>query len=297
MDGIAAGTIFHYNKFRFNEIKKLLVKENNKLNIRSIKISSRLKSKKIINIKNNYNQYTLNQIKSKKLKVKKILISKNIINTNKKFDVGIINFGINNLQSIKNATDKISAKSSWIETPEDVMKSKILILPGVGAFKHGMKGLRERKLIDAIKYKASIGTPLLGICLGMQLLFTESEENGVSKGLNFIPGTVRKLKNSNSRLKIPHMGWNKINLEKKILKNSIFKKIKSKEDYFYFIHSFFSKPDNKDNVVATTNYGENKFCSIAQNNNIFGFQFHPEKSASPGLDLIKFFLYKFANKN
>ena len=93
------------------------------------------------------------------------------------------------------------------------------------------------------------------------------------------------------------MGWNKINLEKKILKNSIFKKIKSKEDYFYFIHSFFSKPDNKDNVVATTNYGENKFCSIAQNNNIFGFQFHPEKSASPGLDLIKFFLYKFANKN
>ena len=79
-------------------------------------------------------------------------ISRNIIHANKKFDVGIINFGINNLQSIKNATDKISTKSSWIQTPEDVMKSKVLILPGVGAFKHGMKGLRERKLIDAIKY-------------------------------------------------------------------------------------------------------------------------------------------------
>ena len=112
--------------------------------------------------------------------------------------MGIINYGINNLQSIKNATDKISVKSSWIQTPEDVMKSKALILPGVGAFKYGMKGLRERKLIRAIKYKASTGTPLLGICLGMQLMFEEGNEHGKIKGLGLFRGKCEIFHKNNS---------------------------------------------------------------------------------------------------
>ena len=140
-----------------------------------------------------------------------------MFNKNQKdFDIGVINYGINNLQSVNNAFKRISARSRWIDTPEEVIESKALVLPGIGAFEYGMKGLRERKLIDAIKQKVLEETPLLGICLGMQLLFSESEENGLFKGLNLIPGKVVKLKDSRSDIKIPHMGWNKINPKKKI---------------------------------------------------------------------------------
>ena len=159
-----------------------------------------------------------------------------------------------------------------------------------------MKGLKDRKLIDAIKFKVSEGTPLLGICLGMQLLFSESEENGLFKGLNLIPGTVVKLKKHNSDIKIPHIGWNKIEPIETNWKNSIIKKADLRKDYFYFIHSFFSKPDKKEHTLANSTYGKNKFCSITQYKNILGCQFHPEKSGEIGLEILKQFSINFIKK-
>ena len=205
----------------------------------------------------------------------------------KDFDVGVINYGINNLQSVNKAFQKISVRSKWIDTPEDVIKSKALVLPGIGAFEYGMKGLRERKLIDVIKKKVSIGTPLLGICLGMQLLFTESKENGQFEGLILIPGKVVKLKDSHSDIKIPHMGLNQINPKNKNWKNTIIKNTDAKKHYFYFVHSFFSQPDKEEHILATSTYGENQFCSVVQYKNILGCQFHPEKSGEIGLDILK----------
>lgn len=220
-----------------------------------------------------------------------------MFNKNQKdFDIGVINYGINNLQSVNKAFKRISARSRWIDTPEEVIESKALVLPGIGAFEYGMKGLRERKLIDAIKQKVLEETPLLGICLGMQLLFSESEENGLFKGLNLIPGKVVKLKDSRSDIKIPHMGWNKINPKKKNWQNTIIKNTDVKKHYFYFVHSFFSKPDKEEHILATSTYGENEFCSVVQYKNILGCQFHPEKSGEIGLDILREYSKKLKNQ-
>ena len=109
-------------------------------------------------------------------------------------DIGVVNYGINNLQSVIKAFEKLGKKASWVETPEDVLKSKALVIPGVGAFASGMKGLIDKKLLDPIRERASAGAPILGICLGMQLLFSESDEFGVTEGINLIPGKVMSLK-------------------------------------------------------------------------------------------------------
>ena len=297
VDGIAAATIFHYNKFTINQVKQFLLTNNQNINMRSTKVNldRKIDKKKNYDI-GDYNKYSFNQMKDKKLKVKNIRILKALDRTNKDFDVGVINYGINNLQSVNRAFEGISVKSSWIDTPEQVIQSKALVLPGIGAFQHGMKGLEQKNLIDVIKFKVSEGTPLLGICLGMQLLFSESEEHGLFKGLNLIPGKVTKLKDFNSDIKIPHIGWSKINPKEKNWKKTIIKNINATKDYFYFVHSFFPKPDKKEHIVATSTYGKNEFCSVVKYKNIFGCQFHPEKSGAIGLEVLKQF-YILAKKN
>jgi len=297
VDGVAAGTIFHYNKFTINHIKEFLLQNNEKINMRitktKLKVNTDAKKKYDID---DYNKYSFNQMRNEKLKVKNVRIPKALDKNEKDFEIGVINYGINNLQSVKKAFERISVRSKWIDTPEEVIKSKALVLPGIGTFEYGMKGLKKGKLIDAIKYKVSEGTPLLGICLGMQLLFTESEEYGLFKGLNLIPGRVVKFKDSDTNIKIPHMGWNQINPKNKSWKDTIIKNTNVKKNHVYFVHSFFSKPDNEEHILATSTYGENEFCSVVQYKNILGCQFHPEKSGETGLDMLKEFSINLTKK-
>ncbi len=201
--------------------------------------------------------------------------------------LAIIDYGLGNLFSIKKAFESAGANVMITDNPEIIEKSDGLILPGVGAFYDGMKGLKSRGLIEPIKLSAEKGKPLFGICLGMQLLMTEGEEFGLHKGLDLIKGKAIRIprpKASGLQYKIPHVGWNKVDFSKSQRKNGRLNFKNNKEgDYFYFVHSYVAAPDNLCDVAGTTNYGDNVFCSVAAKGNIFGCQFHPEKSGKAGL--------------
>ena len=219
-----------------------------------------------------------------------------VVNSEFNPDISIINYGINNLKSVSMAFIKLGKSVQIIENPEDILSAKCLILPGIGAFGDGMEGLRKRYLIDPIKHKVNEGTPMLGICLGMQMLFTESEEFGIHEGLNLIPGKVIPFKKPSDvkikGYKVPHMGWNELNKPKNkmnnIWENTLLSDIKEKSDVF-FIHSFYPVPDDENNVLATSIHGNQEFCSVVKKNNVSGTQYHPEKSGKLGLQILKKF--------
>ena len=222
-----------------------------------------------------------------------------MVMSSNKPDVSIINYGINNLKSVSMAFHKLGKTYKIIEDYRDILSAKCLILPGIGAFGDGMEELRKRGLIEPIRRKIDEGTPIFGICLGMQMLFTESEEFGIHKGLNLIPGRIISFKQPNNvnikGYKVPHMGWNEIlkPSEGKIINdrnwnNTILTGIKERSDVF-FVHSFFPEPENKSDILAKTIYGNYEFCSVVNNNNISGTQFHPEKSGRIGLQILKNF--------
>lgn len=191
----------------------------------------------------------------------------------------IIDYEIGNLASVKNALDALGIANQLTNNASLIQKADALILPGVGAAQEGMKNLKKRKLDTVIRNEIQRGKPFLGICLGMQLLFTESEE-GNTKCLGIIDGKVKKFK---TELKIPQIGWNQV----KIKENILFKNIPDKS-YFYFVHSYYCEPENKNYSIATTAYGD-EFCSVLQKDNIFATQFHPEKSSDMGLQFLKNF--------
>lgn len=193
--------------------------------------------------------------------------------------ITIIDYGLGNLGSVKNALDKLGVNSVVSSRFYDIERADGLILPGVGAAGEGMKNLRERKLDTIIKQEVEKGKPLFGICLGMQLLMTKSEEGNVDC-LNIVQGEVNKFK---TKLKIPQIGWNTAQTKSS---QALFIDIPN-DSYFYFVHSFFCIPEDK-LVIGTTNYGE-VFCSVLQKNNVYGVQFHPEKSGESGLQLLKNF--------
>ena len=198
--------------------------------------------------------------------------------------ISIIDFGLGNIQSVKNVLKKVNVKSEIINTPKEVLQAKKLILPGVGHFKQGMKNLNELNLIDPIIHKVMTEkTPILGICLGMQLLTKKSEEGDVN-GLGLINATTIGFSIENN-IKIPHMGWNEITVMKK---NPLFNE--NEPQRFYFVHSFFVDCKNESDILTTTFYGK-KFCSGFSNGNIFGFQFHPEKSHKYGFSLMEKFAH------
>lgn len=210
-------------------------------------------------------------------------------------DVSIIDYGINNLKSISKALEKIDKKYAIITSIDDVRNAKSLVLPGVGSFSDGMKGLNDLKLIEPIREKVRNGTPLLGICLGMQMLFSESEEFGITHGLDLIPGRVVPFKKPGEvdmkGYKIPHIGWNNIYTPSlfqntSFLKNTILENIEQNVDVF-FIHSYYAKVNNPDHVLAVANYGNQEFCAVVQKDNIVGTQFHPEKSGKYGLKILE----------
>tara|TARA_B110000902_G_C14269119_1_gene572492 strand:+ start:222 stop:833 length:612 start_codon:yes stop_codon:yes gene_type:complete len=197
----------------------------------------------------------------------------------------IIDYGLGNLSSIKNMLKKIGERNVIISSDLEVIKnaSKI-ILPGVGAFDTGMRHLNEYGLKDILDKKALIEkVPFLGICLGMQLMTNGSEE-GVLPGLGWFDANTVKFKLEDSSLKIPHMGWNYV---QNINRNNVFLK-EDKKYRFYFVHSYHVQCNNENDVLFTTNYG-NEFHSAIQKDNLIGMQFHPEKSLHFGMDIFESF--------
>jgi imidazole glycerol-phosphate synthase subunit HisH len=197
--------------------------------------------------------------------------------------IALIDYGISNLRSVQKAFEHLATEVTLVDTPDRLAQADRLILPGVGAFPAGMKGLQERGLIEPIKQAAREGKPLIGICLGMQLLFDSSDEMGATAGLGLLPGKVTRM--AGSGLKVPHMGWNQLDV---VREHPLVRELVS-GSYAYFVHSYAIYPEQHDIVLATTEYG-GPFASIVGRGNVCGLQFHPEKSQAVGLKLLRNFL-------
>ncbi len=197
--------------------------------------------------------------------------------------ITIIDYGMGNLRSVQKAFEKVGTPAVIRSNPRQILEASKIVLPGVGAFPDCMKNLQKRKLIDPIQRAITDKKPLLGICLGLQVLFEESEEFGLHRGLGILKGQVRRFRLARG-FKIPHMGWNRIQKKKRV---SLLAQVPD-ESYLYFVHSYYVEPEDPEIVVTTTDYGRN-FCSSIQQENIFACQFHPEKSQSVGLEILKAF--------
>ena len=200
--------------------------------------------------------------------------------------IAIIDYGIGNLRSVHNAVSFISPQTKSIVTsdPDVVAKADRVIFPGQGAMPDCILQLEKRGLKESV-IEAAKQKPFLGICLGLQMLFETSEEGGVN-GFGLLPGAVKRFQlNENERIKIPHMGWNKVHLSNT---HPMWNKIDS-DSRFYFVHSFYAELTNKSLEMATSSHGEKFTCAIAKDN-IFAVQFHPEKSSELGLQLLKNFI-------
>jgi len=197
--------------------------------------------------------------------------------------ISIINYGMGNLGSIQNMLKKVGVTSKIISSPEECVDATKIILPGVGHFEEGMRVLKENNWIDILNSKVlKDKTPVLGICLGMQLMTSDSEE-GNCVGLNWINAHVKKFQFADSGMKIPHMGWNEI-IPK--LTSPLFDKFETMEDIrFYHVHSYYVELENAELEISSTNYGH-PFASGFQNDNIYGVQFHPEKSHKYGMKML-----------
>ena len=199
--------------------------------------------------------------------------------------ISIVNAGIGNFNSIHNLLNKLRINSILTNSYDEISKSKCIILPGVGSFDKFINSLKEFKINLAIENAINDNdSKILGICVGMQVLFNASEE-GEEKGLGLINGIVSKF-NKNLKISIPHMGWNKVSQKKK---NKLFSN--KKYERFYFAHSYHCICDDKNDILTTTMYGK-EFVSSVNKNNIFGFQFHPEKSHQYGKEVIYNFITK-----
>ncbi|HKZ71017.1 MAG TPA: imidazole glycerol phosphate synthase subunit HisH [Anaerolineales bacterium] len=196
--------------------------------------------------------------------------------------IALIDYGIGNLRSVQKALEHVGAEVVLTDDPETILKAEKVVLPGVGAFGDGMKGLRARGLVDAVKEVIRVGNPFLGICVGMQLLFEESEEMGIHKGLGILPGRVVKFPTSN--LKVPQTGWNQIEPQKS---SPLFHDLPA-GTFAYFNHSYYCAAQPED-TLAMTDYGFH-YPSIVGRGRVYGIQFHPEKSQSVGLTLLRNFV-------
>lgn len=207
---------------------------------------------------------------------------------NIKKKVVIIDYQLGNLFSVKQACDTIGISAKISSEREDVLNADALILPGVGAFIEAMNNLKKFELDTAIQEKVKNGTPIFGICLGQQLLFTESEEFGAGKGLDLISGVIKRFpeKLEDRVIKVPHIAWNTIYKDSQDWSQSALSEL-SNNDFMYFIHSYYVKPSDDVCILTKTNYDGIEFCSSILKNNIFATQFHPEKSANKGISIYK----------
>lgn len=199
--------------------------------------------------------------------------------------IAIIDYGAGNIQSVYKALNFIGAECKITNDKNEIMNCDGAILPGVGSFGDCMDNMKVREIDKTIVEFTKTGKPFLGICLGLQLLFPESEESPNVKGLSLFDGTITKIPNQNRTLKIPHMGWNSISVKKK---DGLFKDIKD-NSYVYFVHSYYLSAKDKNIVSATTDYGVSIDCAI-EKENVMATQFHPEKSGDVGLKILKNFV-------
>ena len=202
-----------------------------------------------------------------------------------KIQIGVIDYDMGNIMSVFNALNYLGyTKLELVNSPEQIQKSEILILPGVGAFSDAMDKLRERKLIEPLNKHVSEKKPIIGICLGMQLFFEYSYEGKGSNGLGWLPGEVKRL-DLKDEYRVPHMGWDNIKVRESC---NLFEDTKNDDD-FYFVHSFQLKVKKKNHLIAATDYGI-MITAVVGRDNMIGTQFHPEKSQGMGLRLIQNFL-------
>jgi len=208
--------------------------------------------------------------------------------------IAVIDYGMGNLRSVQKALEFIGAEVVVTHDADLILNADSVVLPGVGAFKDCMANLKELKLVDPIRRFIDSGKPFLGICLGLQVLFEESEEYGPVDGLGILPGKVVRFTDlgadpkKGSSLKIPHMGWNQIRVKKDL---PLFAEV-GDSPYFYFVHSYYVVPENSEIIATVTHYGV-EFVSGIQHENIYAFQFHPEKSQTLGLSILE----QFSNLN
>ncbi|MFH0826484.1 MAG: imidazole glycerol phosphate synthase subunit HisH [Candidatus Omnitrophota bacterium] len=199
--------------------------------------------------------------------------------------IAIVDYGMGNIHSVNKALQLYGAQTLITSAPEAIASAQKCVLPGVGAFDDAMQELKKQNLIDCLREYVRLGKPLLGVCLGMQLFFEESEEGRSAKGLGFLKGKVKKFKPSNGK-KVPHMGWNQIQKSKSdcpLLKDV------ADNSFVYFCHSYYPEPRETETVAATTPYGLD-FASLVWKGHLYGVQFHPEKSQAVGLKMFENFV-------
>ena len=207
-------------------------------------------------------------------------------------EIIVIDYGVGNLLSVQRGLEKCGAKVNLTSDPQKILEANRVVLPGVGAFSNAMKTLKNLGLTETLIELAKLKTPLLGICLGMQLLFEESEEFGITEGLGLIPVRVISVPNqtiSGEKQKIPHIGWS--SLYSPIMKdwsNTLLQNNKA-GDCAYFVHSFMATPSDSNNLIAECNYGGTKIAAVVGKDQITGCQFHPEKSGEVGLEILRNF--------
>jgi len=205
-------------------------------------------------------------------------------------NISIIDYGMSNLLSIQRAFEHVGANVNIVTTENQILSSDYLVLPGVGAFPDGMNELNTRNLDAAIRAYSQKERPLLGVCLGMQMLLTKGFEHKETDGLGIIEGEVLPLPKDMPNFKIPNINWHEIiepndgRWENTILKNT------KNQTCFYFVHSFYASPKNTRDILANSSFGTLQFASAIQKEHVFGTQFHPEKSGEEGLNLLKKFL-------
>jgi imidazole glycerol-phosphate synthase subunit HisH len=198
--------------------------------------------------------------------------------------IAIADYGMGNRRSVEKALEHVGARVRITRDPTALDAADALVVPGVGAFPQGMRNLIELGLDDRIRAIAAAGTPVLGICLGMQLLFDRSSEHELTEGLGLLAGEVSPLQAGGRR--IPHIGWNDVRVERP---SPLTAGLPAEGCAFYHVHSLAARPEDPDDVIATTEYGE-RFATIVGHGNIFGVQFHPEKSSRDGLALLANFV-------
>ncbi len=194
--------------------------------------------------------------------------------------IAVVDYGMGNRRSVQKAFEHVGARAVISCDPELLLNADGLVVPGVGAFPVAMRSLHELGLLDLIRGRATGGTPLLGICLGMQLLFGHSEELGRTEGLGLISGAVSRLQTGG--LRVPHIGWNEVSFERH---SPLTAGLPAGGCPFYHVHSFAARPSGSRVVVGSTEYGE-RFATIVAEGSVFGVQFHPEKSSTDGLRML-----------
>jgi glutamine amidotransferase len=197
--------------------------------------------------------------------------------------VALVDHGAGNLRSVQKALQAVGANVALTSDPEIILSAQKVVLPGVGAFADVMQGLSKRNLVEIVKEVVKAQTPLLGICVGMQMLFQVSEEHGEHDGLGFLRGRVRRFESGN--LKIPQTGWNEIHPAKT---TALLQEL-DQNSYAYFNHSYYCLPEDENNVMAYTHYGF-QYASVVGRDNLYGVQFHPEKSQQVGLKILRNFI-------